>query len=692
MNLADGITQQDIKLFLAETDEQLQLLDGHIIRLEKESENISLLQEIFRASHTIKGSSAMIGHQRMSQVAHAMENILDKVRKRALVVDTPIVDVLLKSLDTLKVLKEELTTGEESKIDINTLLKMLQSVITNDDSKSETVNKSQIGQSSSTDKVSSTLPGTSPAKGMNTYRINAAIDKKSNWASVRCFQIIQELSKIGTIIESKPSFEDIEAEKAGAEIAITITTNWDGKSIESALHSIPDVENIMVSDFSSGDGKSFPQEKISSGEQIAAKKEDGGLKQTIRVDVLRLDTLMEQIGELVINRNYVGLIGKTLLEKYQDDELVRNLNDGMLQTAKIVNLLQQDIMNIRMLPVDLVFTTMPRMVRDLARQTGKKINFIVEGKETEVDRSVIEHLHDPIIHLLRNSIDHGIETPERRKTLGKPEIGTVHLSAHHEEDHIVIMVSDDGKGINPDEVKAISVKKGLITPEMASRLTDNEAINLILMSGFSTAKNVTEVSGRGVGLDIVKKNIEFLNGTISIESKPGLGSKFLLKLPLTLAIVPALLVLIDRTTCAIPLPNIVEVIKLDGKDIKTVMGKEVTLYRDSVLPLLRLNTMFRWNGQVKITNAINHVVVIKACEMQVGLIVDTLIGQQEIVVKSLNQFIGGSNGISGASILGDGQVVLILDVNSLVESTISEFRSGKDDNRQACVSTLSVSE
>jgi two-component system chemotaxis sensor kinase CheA len=391
---------------------------------------------------------------------------------------------------------------------------------------------------------------------------------------------------------------------------------------------------------------------------------------------------MEQIGDLVINRNHIGQISKTLAEKYQDDELIRSLTESVSQSGKIVNILQQDIMTIRMLPIELVFNTMPRMVRDLARQTGKKVDFIVEGQETEVDRSVIEHLRDPLIHLLRNSVDHGIETPEERLAAGKPETGTIHLSAHHEQDHIVITVSDDGKGIDPETVKAVSIKKGVISAEAASRMTDNELMNLIMASGVSTAKKITEVSGRGVGLDIVKKNIEFLNGKITLDSKPGQGATFTLQLPLTLAIIPTLLVSLGKTVYAIPLATIVEAIKLETKDIKTITGKEVTLYRSSVLPLLRLSSIFKWNAETNRTLKLNHIVVVKACEMQVGIIVDELIGQQEIVVKSLDQFIGGVNGLSGASILGDGQVVLILDVNSLVKSTIAESQNSKEDKEQ----------
>ena len=688
MELADGITPQDVKLFLTEADEQLQLLDEDIVRLERESGNVKLLQEIFRASHTIKGSSAMIGHQRMSHLAHGMENVLDKVRKGALAVNSLVVDALLNGLDGLRILKEELVTGEESKVDINTILEGLEAVMVNGEMNPEGIQNgvNQLLENESKVKLEGAL-----SKGEHAYRIKVVVNKVTTWVSVRCFQVAQELSKISTIINSNPSLSEIEAGNAGSAIELLIVTVKDEKTINDVISSIPEIDNIAVSPCIVEEAVASSKEKTVNSDPTLVKKEDVGLRQTIRVDVSRLDTLMEQIGELVINRNHIGQIGKNLTEKYPEDELIRTLGDSLSQTGKIVNILQQDIMTIRMLPIDLVFNTMPRMVRDLARKTGKKVDFIVEGQETEVDRSVIEHLRDPLIHLLRNSVDHGIETPEERKAVGKPETGTIHLSAHHEQDHIVIIVSDDGRGIDTEAVKAASIRKGVLSPEVASRLTDIELLNLIMASGVSTAKKITEVSGRGVGLDIVKKNIEFLNGTITVDSKLGQGAQFTLKLPLTLAIIPTLLVSLKQTVYAIPLSTIIEAIKLGAKDIKTVIGKEVTLFRGNVLPLLRLSSIINWNVETTGTDCMNHIVVVKACEKQVGIIVDKLIGQQEIVVKSLDQFIGGVNGISGASILGDGQVVLILDVNSLVKSTITEYQNGKEDKEQTCISTVSAS-
>ena len=329
-------------------------------------------------------------------------------------------------------------------------------------------------------------------------------------------------------------------------------------------------------------------------------------------------------------------------------------------------------MTIRMLPIEIVFSTLPRLVRDLARKTGKNVNFKIEGQETEVDRSVIEHLRDPLVHLLRNCVDHGIETPAERLAAGKAETGTIRLSAHHQEDNIIITVADDGKGISPNGIREAAVRKNLISHEAAAALTDTDSLDLIFYSGVSTAKTVTEVSGRGVGMDIVKKNVEMMGGSVSVGSKTGEGTKFTLTLPLTLAIIPALLVSVGSTTCAISLSSIVEAGKLEINDVKTVRGREVTMVRGSILPLLRLSSTFGWetNGNTNNPNQTNYVVIVKAGDMQVGLIVDALIEQQELVVKSLDDLVGGTNGITGASILGDGKVVLILDVASLVKGEI----------------------
>jgi two-component system chemotaxis sensor kinase CheA len=398
VELADGITPQDIKLFLTETDEQLQLLDEDIVRLERESDNVKLLQEIFRASHTIKGSSAMIRHQRMSHLAHGMENVLDKVRKGALAVSSPVVDALLKGLDGLRILKEELVTGQESTADINIILLELEAAMSSDETNPKA--RVQNSENASLDNESKIKLEEALSKGERAYRVKVVVNKVTTWVSVRCFQVAQELAKIATVIKSNPSLSEIESGNAGSTIEVLIATVKDEKTINDTVASIPEIDNITVSPYIVEEAGVTGKEKTASNDPTSIKKEDTGLRQSIRVDVSRLDTLMEQIGELVINRNHIGQIGKTLAEKYQEDELIRTLNDSLSQTGKFVNILQQDIMTIRMLPIELVFNTMPRMVRDLARKTGKKVDFIVEGQESEEKyRTIFDSTNDVIILL-----------------------------------------------------------------------------------------------------------------------------------------------------------------------------------------------------------------------------------------------------------------------------------------------------
>lgn len=676
MELAEGISKEDLQLFLQETGEQLQLLDEDIVKLEKESNTSNLLQEIFRAAHTIKGSSAIVGHHRMSELAHAMENVLDKMRKGLLTAKPEVIDALLNGLDLLGSLKEELVSNDAKQTDITASVAELAKVASDNGSEPKTKVETAAVQlnidNEAKDKLEQAL-----ATGCNAYNIQGTIKKDSAWPTVRCFQLMQELMPMGQIIVSSPTQKEIEDGQPTYDVRLLFASLKNEKAIKKAVSSVPEIENYQVTLCTKEEIAHSVEKSPVAADAAPVKKEESAANQTIRVDVNRLDTLMEQIGELVINRNRISQIGKMLGEKYREDELIINLGDSLSQIGKIVTILQQDVMTIRMLPIEIVFNTLPRMVRDLARKTGKEINLLIEGQETEVDRSVIEHLRDPLMHLLRNAADHGIESPDKREAIGKPKTGTITVSAFHEQDTIMINIIDDGKGINPSDVKESAIRKGIISADAASTLNEEEAINLIFASGVSTAQKITEVSGRGVGLDVVKTNVEAMGGSVSVESTIGQGTKFILKLPLTLAIIPSLLISVDRTMCAIPLSNIVEAVKMESKQIKTVRGKEVTIFRGDVLPLLRLNTIFGWCSAN--VSDINHIVVVKSNGRQVGLIVDALIEQQEIVVKSLDEFIGGVAGITGASILGDDKVVLILDVASLVRSVIDNNRRQDKD-------------
>jgi len=673
VELAAGITQEDLNLFLQEADEQLQLLDEDIVRLEKESGSQELMQEIFRAAHTLKGSSAMVGHQRLSDLAHAMENVLDNVRKGLLAISPKVVDALLHGLDLMRVLRQEMVTPDAPPTDIRGVVaELAASMKSGADAAAQSNGAGNAGSEVSlnlSDEQKATLEK-AMQDGKQGFRIKIKINQESGWASVRCFQIIQAISPIVDIIGSKPTQQDIEQGNADALFYMIGMSFKSRDEIGKALAPIADIESIEINEFKERQGTP------SAGDITAAKKEDAKLGQTVRVDVNRLDSLMEQVGELVINRNQIGQLCKLLAQKYSNDEDIQSLNNSVAQIGKNISTLQQDVMTVRLQPIEIVFNTLPRLVRDLSRKINKKIEFIVEGQETEVDRSVIEHLRDPLMHLIRNSLDHGIETPEERVAAGKPEVGTVRLSAFHAQDNIIIKLEDDGKGIDPAVLRKTAVNKGMVTPEAVAKLTDYEVINLIFASGFSTAKKVTEISGRGVGLDVVKTNIEVMNGSVQVDSEIGKGTTFTLMLPLTLAIIPALLVATGKTTCAVPLSSIIETSRLEEKDVHTISGREVTLFRGNILPLVRLNEAFGWEAEVETgadkAASADYIVVVRYSGTQVGIIVDALLEQQELVVKSLDDFVGGNNNFSGASIMGDGTVVLIIDVASLIKSVVTE--------------------
>jgi two-component system, chemotaxis family, sensor kinase CheA len=667
--LANGISQEDLKLFLQEADEQLQLLDEDIVKLEKEAENMTLLQEIFRAAHTIKGSSSMIGHKRMSDLAHAMEDVLDRVRKKTIVINAQIVDSLLLSLDTLKTLKRELIDLDSQETDIKPYVDALHSIVVNVPSGNIDNNQRIAANRSGEEKSEQKVNG-----GQQGFEITVNLKQETQWAAVRCYQIIHELSGKGQIIRSNPSLADIDAGKSATKINLFLASKASEAELNLLIKNIEDVEGSVFVAYqgTATEISNETENRKTAPEQTNQKKEESNNNQTVRVNITRLDTLMEQMGELVINRNSASQISKTLVEKYPDDEIVQNLSDSLSQVGKIVSTLQQDIMTIRMLPIEIVFNSLPRMVRDLARKMNKNIDFTVDGQDTEVDRSVIEYLRDPLVHLLRNSVDHGIESAEERRAAGKDEVGKIRLCAFQQQDNITITVTDDGKGLDTKSIKEAAIRKQLISQEEAAKLDENEIIDLIFSSGLSTAKKTTDVSGRGVGLDIVKTNVQAIGGSVRVSSEKGQGTKFSLILPLTLAIIPALLVTTGQSTCAIPLSSVVEANNIRKSDIKTIRGREVIIFRNKVLPLLRLSQIFDSHNDLERYSSYN-IVVIRNSDSQIGMIVDSLIGQQEVVVKSLNRFIAKGGGITGASILGDGQVVLILDPGSLVKMMSCDF-------------------
>ncbi|GAB4268965.1 chemotaxis protein CheW [Thermincola ferriacetica] len=696
MGLNLDASPEELKLFLEEAEEHMQTLEDDLVRLEKEADNEELLQEIFRASHTLKGSSATIGHKRMAELTHAMENVLDKLRKNQLTVNSSIVDVLFECLDRLRVLKEEIVNDEESDIDLTGILDKLANVSNFEGG--TPVARTAVPETPAVE-IRQNVPeidfsfdekthlDKGKKEGQTALVITTKFDVEPEMLAVRCFVTLMAIREWGEVVKSIPSAEDIEKEQVGSELTVVLLTKETPENIEKLLKDLPNLTESSVRKLDLSDemaatnmsgaekpGAQQEQEKPKAGQSKDMAERAAGLKKgsnrTVRVDVDLLDSLMNLVGELVIDRTRLFQIYGELESNYDMDEISQELGRTSVHIGRVSTQLQELIMKARMLPVESLFNKFPRMVRDLSHKAGKEVNFVMTGQETELDRSIIEEIGDPLIHLLRNALDHGIEPPAERVAAGKPPVGNLWLQAAHEENHIIISIRDDGRGIDPEVVRKSAVKKNLLTEEQAKRLTDKEAINLIFASGLSTAQKVTDVSGRGVGMDVVRTNIERINGAIEINTAVGKGTEFKIKLPLTLAIIRALLVSLNKHVYAIPLSSVIETIRMRSNQIEYVNNREVIVVRGKVLPLIRLENVFNIKGGAKDKDKL-FVVVVNLAGTQVGIVVDSLVGEQEIVIKSLGKYIGDVPGISGAAILGDGNVALIVDVPNLLKKAAS---------------------
>ena len=698
----DGMDAEELKVFLQEAEEQIQLLDESIVRLEREADNADLLQDIFRAAHTLKGSSGMLGFQTMAKLTHVMEDALDKLRSGSLTVSTELVDALLESLDALKLMKESLASGGEAEVDIAPMVAALRDVV---EPAGAVVASEETAVSLeaavAADPAAGARAEAASAEGLNVHKVRIVIEKGSDWAAVRCLQVVNELSGLGEVICSVPSQAEIEQEKVGHELQLLFATSEAADTTRAVASSIDDLQLVEVQPWSAeADAEALPTEERAAGKDPAEsgsgrraidlgpeargrdpreQLEMAGHKietlQSIRVDVDRLDALMNLVGELVIDRTRVAQLSKALQAQYRGDSQIEALSETCAHIEKLVDELNEGMMAVRMLPIGTLFSKFPRLVRDVARATGKTVDLVTEGEGTEIDRSVIEKIKDPLVHMLRNAVDHGIETPEEREAAGKPTPARIELSARHEQGQIIITLKDDGKGIDPQAMREAAVKKHLITADMAKRLSDIEAINLIFEAGFSTAAKTTDVSGRGVGMDVVKAGVAAVNGIVKVSSKVGVGTTFTLQLPLTLATFRGLLVQSGSGVYAFPLSYVQETGRLDPAAVEVIVDAEVLRLRDDVLPLLRLSDVCGLSSENGQQEREGFIVIVKAGVKPVAVVVDALMEQQEIVVKTLGDYIGQTEGIAGASILGDGQVVLILDVASLVGGVTQRRRS-----------------
>jgi len=703
MEMLFDISQDELPIFLAEVDEHLQVLDEVIVQLERD-DSPELVQKLFRAAHTLKGMAGMIGHHRMTRLTHTLETAFDGVRKNTLSISTPLVDLCLDAVDSLRVLREEVVSGKQANVNVEDLIESFQQFTNGSGSNQppairiETLIEASAPLQAKTEAVVE-MPElatgqellTLPAKPANrAVTVKAKIEKNSIASAARALQLMMALQEMGDLAAMSPALEDIESAKPVSEFSAQLTTALAAEEIWKKISWISEVESVVIDGTSFGvNGTPSPTPAARPKPAVTEEKKPAptsspvstppakapqaalpraearrGADMTVRTTVERLDALMNLVGELITDRNHLYQLRGKIDGNGSNDLVIDQLSDTVGHLGRITDQLQEEVMRIRMLPIANVFNKFPRMVRDMAQKTGKVVDLVMQGEDTELDRSMIEEINDPLIHLLRNSVDHGLETPEERLAAGKSRNGTVTMTARYEQGRIVLTVQDDGRGIDPNKIRKSAVAKGLIGEDEANALTDEQAVDLIFLPGLSTAAKISDISGRGVGMDIVHTNIQRVNGTISVETHLGQGSIFTIHLPLTRAIVPTLLVKVVNSVFAIPLVMVTETRRLTQNEIKTIGGKPVTLLRGHVLPLLHLSRLFDL-GDTTSQKGYVFAVVVHSGKQKVGLIVDSLTGQEEVVVKSLSSLIGDLPGISSAAILGDGKVALILDVPGL---------------------------
>ncbi len=665
---------QYLDVFLGESREHLASLNQRLLELEKDAHNVAALNEIFRAAHTLKGMSSTMGFYDLADLTHHMEDVLTDLKEGVLKVDPVVVDTVFQCFDRIQLIIDKIENEGSGEMDNSDLIAILSGIKTGDyesaalsepryDGKAEAELWEGSGQEPGLfTEYDLTVLKEAVGANYHVLDIHISIEPDCLMKSVRAFMVFKAVEEDGEVIKSIPSAQDLEDGKFNGGFRVIIISRGGSEEIQHRLEKISEViiERISEIDVNSlvvsqPDESGRLDTYIAQAEDNEDHKRTHKVKQTVRVDIERLDNLMNLVGELVMHKGRLEQIGAS--------QKIAELNETLEQLDRVTTDLQSVVMKVRMVPIEQVFNRFPRMVRDLAKDLNKEVEFVIEGKETELDRTVIDEVGDPLIHLLRNAIDHGLETTEERLRQGKPRQGTVLLRARHEGNNVYIEVEDDGAGIDSKRVTARAVEKGLISPKEAELLTPEEAVDLLFQSGFSTAENITDISGRGVGLDVVKSKIEALNGEIFVDTKVGKGTKFRIKLPLTLAIIQALLVAIRNETYAVPLSSVDETTMIKSSDIKMVQDQEVIIMRGNVLPLYRLASLLDVPGETNKEEM--YVVVVRKAEKQVGLVVDALIGQQEIVIKSLGKLLAGIPGIAGAIVSGDGNVRLILDIATL---------------------------
>lgn len=706
---------QYLGVFIDETKDHLQSLNENLLLLEKATDDMDILNEIFRMAHTLKGMAGTMGFNNMQRLTHDMEDVLSEIRNGKIHVNPDIVDVLFRCLDALEKYTDEIVnTGADGNETNQDIIDNLNSIIKNESPKIEKKEAQPAAAKTEEKKVKEEVNSEEQTQvnltyfendaamkalkdGMSIFSITITLNSSCVLKSARAFIIFRKLEACSCeIIKSEPKVEDIEDEKFDTSFNILIITKTSKDTLYKELNSIAEVEkieievienqNVVLTDDEGNkiptpeektetiqDTKEIKEEKIDVKSQVETPQPQAASSsnqqnsemnkmkaragKTVRVDIERLDTLMNLVSELIIVKTRLGSI--------ESAELGPNYHDAVEYLERTTTSLHDAVMKVRMVPVEQVFNRFPRTIRDLSRSLNKEIELHISGEDTELDRIVIDEIGDPLLHLLRNAGDHGLETPEERVAAGKPKKGNIFLRAYQDGNNVVIEVEDDGSGIDVEKVRKRSIEKGVITAEAADKLTDKEVVELLFKPGFSTSEKITDVSGRGVGLDVVKSKISSLNGTVETKTALGKGSKFTIRLPMTLTIIQALMVKIGSEKYAIPLNTIQTIEDVKKTDIQYVQNKDVILLRDAVIPIINLAEILEVPDSQNDSDSLT-VVIVKKGDTLAGFIVDTLIAQQEIVIRSLGKYLSGIKNITGATILGNGEVALILDTNTLV--------------------------
>ncbi len=692
---------QYLEIFLDETKEHLQSLSDQFMILEQEPDNMDTINEIFRSAHTLKGMAGTMGYKRMQTLTHDMENVFSEVRNNTIKVDGAMVDLLFQCLDALEEYTENIqNTGDEGTNDNEHLIKALNDYLAKNsgdgapqpakEEKKEPAKeepKQEAGADPGKEKwreiklgdTEHTVIAEAKKQGKKCLGVTVYVQESCILKAARAFLVYKALEELGDMIVSVPSAQDIEDEHFEFDFSVIILTDADAETVKNAILNVSEIEAAYVGEVepvqpeeavkpaaiaeAQPKEEEQPKKAAPAAPAKAADKKPISkpiVNRTVRVDIEKLDVLMNLVSELIIAKN-------SLVSTSSQEGILTNntFNEQIEYLESVTTNLHESVMKVRMVPIETVVQKFPKMIRDLSKKLDKKMQLFMSGEETELDRTVVDEIGDPLMHLLRNSADHGLESAEVRKERGKPEVGSIFLDAYQDGNNVIIEVRDDGNGIDVEAVKKKAIERGTITPEQAENMADKDIIGLLFLPSFSTSEKVTDVSGRGVGLDVVKSKIESLSGEVEVKTKLGEGSTFIIRLPLTLAIIQALMVEVGGEKYAIPLGSIQTIEDVEPAEIKYVQAKEVINLRGTVIPLIRLNEVLD-NESTKKPDENLLVIIVKKGDKLAGLVVDELMGQQEIVIKSLGNYINKNKIISGATILGDGEIALILDTNALL--------------------------